>query len=103
MSIQKAPTKNKILFDWLNQYAGILLITPSKTIAIDPVDVNAKKLQNVDTILITHEYYDHLDPPASCEPQMEFAKLLKKELYRTACLIPEQNKIYQVSKKEVEA
>jgi L-ascorbate metabolism protein UlaG (beta-lactamase superfamily) len=36
------------------------------------------------------------------EPQMEFAKLLKRELYKTACLIPEQNKIYQVSKKEVE-
>jgi hypothetical protein len=36
------------------------------------------------------------------EPQMEFTKLLVKELYKTACLIPEQNKIYQVLKKEVE-
>jgi L-ascorbate metabolism protein UlaG (beta-lactamase superfamily) len=61
MSIQKVPAKNTIFLVWLNQYAGILLRTPSKTIAIDPVDVNAKKLQNVDAILITHEHYDHLD------------------------------------------
>jgi len=230
MSIQKVPAKNTILFVWLNQYAGILFKTPSKTIVIDPVDVKAKKFQNVDAILITHEHYDHLDPPllseiqkatncviiadatstkklqntipsnklketkpgdetkigavsvktgkcnhpahtpvtyiitsednvklyhtsdslpfpelalmgqkekfdivfctvgiapgaspytgfeiarltkpemaipyhtASYESQMEFAKLLKKELYKTACLIPEQNKIYQLSKKEV--
>ena len=230
MSIQKVPAKNTILFVWLNQYAGILLRTPSKTIAIDPVDVNAKKLQSVDAILITHEHYDHLDPrllseiqkatnctiiadsastkklqntipsdklqettpgdetkigavsvktkkcnhpaqtpvtyiitsednvkvyhtadslpfpelalmgqkekfdvvfctvgispgaspqtgfeiarltkpemaipyhTASCTPQIEFAKLIKS-LYRTACLIPEQNKIYQVTKKEVD-
>ncbi len=38
---------------------------------------------------------------ATAASQKEFAELLKKELPRTACLIPEQNKIYQVSKKEV--
>ncbi len=62
MSIQKIPEKNTVLFVWLNQYAGILLKTPSKTLAIDPVDVKPKSLQNVDAILITHEHYDHLDP-----------------------------------------
>jgi L-ascorbate metabolism protein UlaG (beta-lactamase superfamily) len=62
MSIQKTPEKNSILFVWLNNYAGILLKTPSKTLAIDPVDVKVKTLQNVDAILITHEHYDHLDP-----------------------------------------
>jgi len=61
MSIQKTPEKNSILFVWLNNYAGILLKTPSKTLVIDPVDVKAKALQNVDAILITHEHYDHLD------------------------------------------
>jgi L-ascorbate metabolism protein UlaG (beta-lactamase superfamily) len=230
MSIQKIPEKNTVLFVWLNQYAGILLKTPSKTLAIDPVDVKTKALQKVDAILITHEHYDHLDPrlltevqkatnctiiadsastkklqfnipadklqeiksgteikigevsvkaekcnhpakspvtyiitsednvkiyhtadslpfpelalmgqkekfdlvfctvgiapgsspqsgfeiawltkpqvavpyhTASASSQTEFAQLLKKELPRTACLIPEQNKIYQVSKKEV--
>ena len=61
MSIQKTPEKNSILFVWLNNYAGILLKTPSKTLAIDPVDIKPKALQNVDVILITHEHYDHLD------------------------------------------
>ena len=42
MSIQKTPEKNSILFVWLNNYAGILLKTPTKTLAIDPVDVKAK-------------------------------------------------------------
>jgi L-ascorbate metabolism protein UlaG (beta-lactamase superfamily) len=61
MSIQKTPEKNSILFVWLNNYSGILLKTPSKTLVIDPVDVKVKTLQNVDAILITHEHYDHLD------------------------------------------
>jgi L-ascorbate metabolism protein UlaG (beta-lactamase superfamily) len=32
--------------------------------------------------------------------QQEFANILKKELPKTTCLIPEQNKIYQVSKRK---
>ena len=32
--------------------------------------------------------------------QQEFAEIVKKELPRTACLIPELNKIYQVSKRK---
>jgi L-ascorbate 6-phosphate lactonase len=54
---------------WLNNYAGILLKTPTKTFAIDPVDVKAKNLQNVDAILISHEHYDHLDPPLVADIQ----------------------------------
>ncbi len=69
MSIQKTPEKNSIFFMWLNNYAGILLKTPTKTFAIDPVDVKAKNLQNVDAILITHEHYDHLDPPLVADIQ----------------------------------
>jgi L-ascorbate metabolism protein UlaG (beta-lactamase superfamily) len=61
MSIQKTPELNTIFFTWFNQYAGILLKTPSKTIVIDPVDIKVKKLSVVDAILITHEHYDHLD------------------------------------------
>jgi L-ascorbate metabolism protein UlaG (beta-lactamase superfamily) len=61
MSIQKIPEKNAILFVWFNQYSGILLKTPTKTFAIDPVDVKPRYLQNVDAILLTHEHYDHLD------------------------------------------
>ncbi len=69
MSIQKTPEKNSIFFMWLNNYAGILLKTPTKTFAIDPVDVKAKNLQNVDAILISHEHYDHLDPPLVADIQ----------------------------------
>ena len=61
MSIQKIPEKNAILFVWFNQYSGILLKTPTKTLAIDPVDVKPKYLQKIDAILLTHEHYDHLD------------------------------------------
>src|SRR4030042_3294070 len=69
MSIQKTPERNSRLFVWLNNYAGILLKTPTKTLAIDPVDVKAKNLKNIDAILITHEHYDHLDPPLITEIQ----------------------------------
>jgi len=71
MSIKKTAEKNSILFVWFNQYAGILLKTPSKTLVIDPVDIKPKSLQNVDAILITHEHYDHLDPRLVTETQKE--------------------------------
>jgi L-ascorbate metabolism protein UlaG (beta-lactamase superfamily) len=71
MAIQKTPEKNTVLFVWFNQYAGILLKTPSKTLVIDPVDAKSKDLQNVDAILITHEHYDHLDPRLIAEIQRE--------------------------------
>ncbi len=61
MSIEKTPEKNEILFVWFNRYAGVTIKTPSKTLVIDPVDVKSRDFQNVDTILITHEHYDHLD------------------------------------------
>ena len=69
MFIQKTPEQNTVFFVWFNQYAGILLKTPSKTLAIDPVDIKPKSLQNVDAILITHEHYDHLDPHLITEIQ----------------------------------
>ncbi len=62
MSVQKIPEKGSILFVWFNQYSGVLLKTPTKTLAIDPVDIKPKSLQNTDALLITHEHYDHLDP-----------------------------------------
>ena len=71
MPIQRTPEKNSVLFTWLNQYAGVLLKTPTKTLVVDPVDVKAKSLVNVDAILITHEHYDHLDPRLIAEVQKE--------------------------------
>jgi len=69
LAIQKTPEKNTILFVWFNQYAGVLIKTPTKTLALDPVDIKPKSLQNVDAILITHEHYDHLDPRLITEIQ----------------------------------
>jgi L-ascorbate metabolism protein UlaG (beta-lactamase superfamily) len=69
MPIEKTPEKNAILFVWFNHYAGVLIKTPSKTLVIDPVDVKARSLQNVDAILITHEHYDHLDQRLIAEIQ----------------------------------
>jgi L-ascorbate metabolism protein UlaG (beta-lactamase superfamily) len=61
LSIQKTPEANTIFFVWLNQYSGILIKTPSKTLLIDPTDVKAKDFSDLDAVLITHEHYDHLD------------------------------------------
>ena len=69
MPIDKTPEKNAILFVWFNHYAGVLIKTPSKTLLVDPVDVKARGLQNVDAILITHEHYDHLDQRLIAEIQ----------------------------------
>jgi L-ascorbate metabolism protein UlaG (beta-lactamase superfamily) len=61
MPVDKVPERNSVIFVWINNYAGVLLKTPSKTLLIDPVDVKAKSFPQIDAILITHEHYDHLD------------------------------------------
>ncbi len=64
MSIEKTvPSKNEIAFNWFSHYSGVTIKTPTKTLVIDPVDVNAKNFSAIDAILITHEHYDHLDGP----------------------------------------
>jgi len=69
MPIEKTPEKDSILFVWFNNYSGVIIKTPSKTLVIDPVDVKARSLKNVDAILITHEHYDHLDQRLIAEIQ----------------------------------
>ena len=61
MPIELTPEEDTIMFVWFNHYAGVILKTPSKTLAIDPVDIKPKILQKVDAILVSHEHYDHLD------------------------------------------
>ncbi|UCG36707.1 MAG: MBL fold metallo-hydrolase [Candidatus Bathyarchaeota archaeon] len=77
MSIETAsPKENEVAFKWFNNYSGVTLKTPSKTLVVDPVDVSPKCFAKIDAILITHEHYDHLDG------------LLVKNLYeRTGCRI----------------
>ncbi|MGD6852989.1 MAG: MBL fold metallo-hydrolase [Candidatus Bathyarchaeia archaeon] len=71
MFIEQTPEANTVFFVWLNQYSGILLKTPTETLVIDPVDVKAKNIGEIDAVLITHEHYDHLDPPLVAEIQKQ--------------------------------
>jgi L-ascorbate metabolism protein UlaG (beta-lactamase superfamily) len=61
MPIENTPEKNAIMFVWFNHYSGVLIKTPTQTLVVDPVDVKARNLRDVNAILITHEHYDHLD------------------------------------------
>lgn len=77
MSINNTvPEESEIAFKWLNDYAGVTIKTPTKTLVIDPVDISAKSFEILDAILITHEHYDHLDE-----------KLVRKMQERTKCQI----------------
>lgn len=44
-----------------NSHAGLLLKTPSSTIIFDPISIDPAAFVRVDTIIITHEHWDHLD------------------------------------------
>jgi L-ascorbate metabolism protein UlaG (beta-lactamase superfamily) len=55
------PKKGEVSFLWFNNYAGVVIKTPSKTFVVDPVDVSPKTFRTVDALLITHEHYDHLN------------------------------------------
>jgi L-ascorbate metabolism protein UlaG (beta-lactamase superfamily) len=61
MSIDTELKEGEIAFKWFNNYAGVTIKTPNRTIVVDPADVDPKEFTNVDIILITHEHYDHLD------------------------------------------
>ena len=55
------PKKGEIAFIWFNSYAGVTIKTPTKTLVVDPADVDPKVFKTVDAILVTHEHHDHLD------------------------------------------
>jgi len=62
MSLESlVPKKGEVAFLWFNSYSGVAIKTPSKTLVVDPVDVDPKTFKTVDAVLITHEHYDHLD------------------------------------------
>jgi len=69
MPVEKVPEKNSVFFVWLNNYSGILLKTPTKTLLIDPVDIKPRIFPQLDAVLITHEHYDHLDQRLIAEIQ----------------------------------
>jgi L-ascorbate metabolism protein UlaG (beta-lactamase superfamily) len=55
------PKKDEIAFIWFNDYAGVTIKTPTKTLVIDPADIDPKVFKTLDAILVTHEHYDHFD------------------------------------------
>jgi len=55
------PEKGEIAFLWFNNYSGVVVKTPGKTLVVDPADVDPKIFTSLDAVLITHEHYDHLD------------------------------------------
>jgi len=62
MSIETiTPKRGEIAFVWFNAYAGVTIKTSTKTLVIDPADIDPKVFQAVDAVLVTHEHYDHLD------------------------------------------
>jgi len=50
-----------VAFLWFNNYSGVVIRTPTKTLVVDPVDVDPTIFKKVDILLITHEHHDHLD------------------------------------------
>jgi len=55
------PKKGEVAFVWFNNYSGVTIKTPSKTIVVDPADVDPKVFKTVDAVLVTHEHQDHFD------------------------------------------
>jgi L-ascorbate metabolism protein UlaG (beta-lactamase superfamily) len=68
--------KGEVAFLWFNNYSGVIIRTPSKTLVVDPADVDPLTFKTVDAVLVTHEHYDHFD------------ETLIKEIYRrTKCAV----------------
>ena len=53
--------KGEVAFVWFNNYAGVTIRTPTKTLVVDPADIDPKVFNVVDAVLVTHEHYDHFD------------------------------------------
>lgn len=55
------PKKGEVAFVWFNGYSGVTVKTPTKTLVVDPADIDPNVFKAVDAILVTHEHSDHLD------------------------------------------
>jgi len=53
--------KGEVAFVWFNNYAGVTVKTPTKTLIVDPADIDPKVFKVVDAVLVTHEHLDHFD------------------------------------------
>jgi len=55
------PKKGEVAFVWFNNYSGVTIKTPTKTLVVDPADVDPNVFKIVDAVLVTHEHLDHFD------------------------------------------
>jgi len=55
------PRKGEVAFVWFNNYSGVTIKTPTKTLVVDPADVDPNVFKIVDAVLVTHEHLDHFD------------------------------------------
>lgn len=55
------PKKGEVAFVWFNNYSGVAIKTPTKTLVVDPADVDPNVFKTVDAVLVTHEHLDHFD------------------------------------------
>ena len=53
--------KGEVAFLWFNNYSGVVIRTPSKTLVVDPADADPLMFKKVDAVLLTHEHSDHFD------------------------------------------
>ena len=88
MSLENiSPKKGEIAFVWFNASAGVAVKTPSKTLLIDPAEIDPKTFKSADIILITHEHGDHLD------------EYVVKDIYkRTSCNVIADSASYRMLK-----
>jgi len=64
-------SKGEVALILLNEWSGVELVSPLKSVVVDPVQVDPLSLRRVDLILVTHEHPHHLDEELVADIQRE--------------------------------
>jgi len=54
-------SKGQAALVWFNEFSGVGILSPLRSIVVDPTQIDGEAFQRVDYLLITHELTDHLD------------------------------------------
>jgi len=54
-------SKGQVAIVLFNDFSGIAIMSPLRSVVLDPTQIDASSFQKVDFLLITHEHTDHLD------------------------------------------
>jgi len=54
-------SKGQAALVWFNEFSGVAILSPLRSIIVDPTQIDGEAFQRVDFLLITHELIDHLD------------------------------------------